>query len=58
MPAGLPEVLVHALCRFDVEAADGGLFHDGKELSTLIGRPTPPLDEMLGPWLPPTTTSA
>jgi NAD(P)H dehydrogenase (quinone) len=40
---GLPEGFAAALASFDVDASQGALFHDGKDLSTLIGRPTTPL---------------
>ncbi|MGI6245658.1 MAG: SDR family oxidoreductase [Pseudochelatococcus sp.] len=41
--AGLPEAFAEAVAAFDVGAAQGGLFHDGRDLSHLIGRPTTPL---------------
>jgi NAD(P)H dehydrogenase (quinone) len=41
--AGLPPVWAEAIASWDAAAADGALFHDGHELSTLIGRPTTPL---------------
>ncbi len=41
--AGLPAGLASALASFDVAAAGGALFDDGKALSRLIGRPTTPL---------------
>ena len=37
---GLPESLAQAIAGFDVAAADGALFDDSRQLSTLIGRPT------------------
>ncbi len=40
---GLPEPMAAAFARYDADAAEGALFHDGRELSTLIGRPTTPL---------------
>jgi len=40
---GLPESLAQAIAGFDVAAADGALFDDSRQLSTLIGRPTTPL---------------
>lgn len=40
---GLPAGLAAAIAGWDVEASKGALFHDGRELSTLIGRPTTPL---------------
>ncbi len=43
LKAGLPEWLAHALARWDAEAARGALFHEGRDLSQLIGRATTPL---------------
>lgn len=40
---GLPEGFAGALASFDVDASKGALFHDGKDLSRLIGRPTTPM---------------
>lgn len=40
---GLPEDFAGALASFDVDASNGALFHDGKDLSRLIGRPTTPM---------------
>lgn len=40
---GLPEPLARSIAGWDADAADGALFHDGRELSRLIGRPTTPL---------------
>lgn len=40
---GLPEGFAGALAGFDVDASNGALFHDGKDLSWLIGRPTTPM---------------
>ncbi|MFD2252299.1 NAD(P)H dehydrogenase (quinone) [Pseudochelatococcus lubricantis] len=40
---GLPEGLAEAIALFDVGASQDGLFDDGHQLSTLIGRPTTPL---------------
>ncbi|MBM1815949.1 SDR family oxidoreductase [Pseudosulfitobacter pseudonitzschiae] len=40
---GLPEGFAGALASFDVDASQGALFHDGRDLSDLIGRPTTPL---------------
>ena len=42
---GLPEGFAAALASFDADAAKGALFHDSKDLSTLIGHPTTPLSE-------------
>lgn len=41
--AGLPAGLAALLADSDAGAAQGALFDDGKQLSTLIGRPTTPL---------------
>ena len=41
--SGLPAAAARAYASFDVGASRGALFHDGHELSTLIGRPTTPL---------------
>lgn len=41
--AGLPEGLAALLADSDAAAAKGALFDDGRQLSTLIGRPTTPL---------------
>lgn len=43
--AGVPEQWAQALPAIDVEVSKGVLFHDGRELSQLIGRPTTPLHE-------------
>ena len=43
--AGVPAPWPEALPALDVEAAKGALFHEGHELSTLIGRPTTPLKD-------------
>lgn len=40
---GLPEPLARAIAALDVGAAQGALFDDSQQLSTLIGRPTTPL---------------
>lgn len=42
---GLPPPLAAAIARWDVDAANGALFDDGRELSRLIGRPTTPLTD-------------
>lgn len=44
---GLPEPLAHLLADSDVGASKGGLFDDSRTLSTLIGRPTAKLSEMV-----------
>lgn len=41
--AGLPAELAGFLAHCDVEASKGALFDEGRQLSTLIGRPTTPL---------------
>lgn len=41
--AGLPAALARAIAGWDVAAAEGALFDDGRQLSALIGRPTTPL---------------
>lgn len=41
--AGLPRPLTEAIAGWDVEASRGALHHSGRELSSLIGRPTTPL---------------
>jgi len=41
--AGLPEQMAHVIAGWDEAIARGALFHDGRELSGLIGRPTTPL---------------
>jgi len=40
---GLPAPLAAILAQSDTGAAEGGLFDDGRQLSSLIGRPTTPL---------------
>jgi NAD(P)H dehydrogenase (quinone) len=40
---GIPEGLARAIAGWDVAAAEGQLFDDSRQLSTLIGRPTTPL---------------
>lgn len=42
---GLPEPLAAMLADSDKCAASGSLFYEGKELSSLIGRPTTPFDQ-------------
>lgn len=44
---GLPEVLAIGLAAWDVDAANGALFDDGRALSKLIGRPTTPLSTVV-----------
>lgn len=38
--AGVPQGFAAALAQFDVDAANGALFDDSRQLSALIGRPT------------------
>jgi NAD(P)H dehydrogenase (quinone) len=40
---GLPEGVAEGLAAWDVDASNGALFDDGRQLSKLIGRPTAPL---------------
>ena len=40
---GLPKVIAEAIAGWDVAASHGALFDEGRQLSTLIGRPTTPL---------------
>lgn len=40
---GLPEGLAAAIAGWDVDASQGALYSDSKDLSALIGRPTTPL---------------
>lgn len=44
---GLPDGFAKAIAGWDTGAAQGALFHDGKDLSTLIGRPTTPLSAVV-----------
>lgn len=44
---GLPEGLAAILADSDVGASKGGLFNDSKALSTLIGRPTTPIEDSI-----------
>ncbi|WP_224981649.1 SDR family oxidoreductase [Geomonas agri] len=44
---GLPEPLAALLADSDSGAAQGGLFDDGHQLRSLIGRPTTPLDAVI-----------
>lgn len=44
---GLPEGFAAILADSDVGASKGGLFNDSKTLSTLIGRPTTPIEESI-----------
>ena len=40
---GLPEAIANAVASWDADASNGALFDGGRQLSTLIGRPTTPL---------------
>jgi NAD(P)H dehydrogenase (quinone) len=44
---GLPRELARAIAGWDAAAAQGALFDDSRQLSTLIGRPTTPLSVSL-----------
>lgn len=44
---GLPEGLATILANSDIGASKGGLFNDSKTLSTLIGRPTTPIEDSI-----------
>ena len=48
---GLPEGLAAAIASWDVGAASGALFDNGKQLSKLIGRPTTPLSQAVAEML-------
>jgi NAD(P)H dehydrogenase (quinone) len=45
--AGLPEGFAAILANSEVGASKGGLFNDSKTLSTLIGRPTTPIEDSI-----------
>ena len=45
--AGLPEGLADLLADSDAGASQGGLFDHSHTLSTLIGRPTTPMSEVV-----------
>ena len=45
--AGLPEPVAALLSDSDAGAAKGGLFDNGHQLSTLIGRPTTPMAQTI-----------
>jgi NAD(P)H dehydrogenase (quinone) len=47
LDAGLPDFLATLLAESDTGASKGGLFDDSKTLSSLIGRPTTPLAELV-----------
>jgi NAD(P)H dehydrogenase (quinone) len=40
---GLPEAVAKAIAGWDIDASNGALFDDSRQLSALIGRPTTPL---------------
>ncbi|TDS11005.1 SDR family oxidoreductase [Sphingobacterium paludis] len=44
---GVPETFAQAIAGWDVSAAKGDLFDDGKALSKLLGRPTTPLADTI-----------
>ncbi|KGE13732.1 SDR family oxidoreductase [Sphingobacterium deserti] len=44
---GVPETFAYAIAGWDVSAAKGDLFDDGKALSKLLGRPTTPLADTI-----------
>ena len=44
---GLPQAVAQSIAGWDVDAAQGALFDDGRQLSTLIGRPTTPLSTVV-----------
>lgn len=44
---GLPDGLAEAIAGWDVAASKGALFEEGRQLSTLIGRPTTPLSDLV-----------
>ncbi|MEO8562701.1 MAG: SDR family oxidoreductase [bacterium] len=45
--AGVPDPLAQAIAGWDVATAHGALFEDGRQLSTLIERPTTPLADVV-----------
>lgn len=49
---GLPAGLAQAIAGWDVDASNGALFDDGRQLSRLIGRPTTPLAASVAAALP------
>ena len=44
---GLPEVFAVGLASWDADASRGALFDDSRQLSTLIGRATTPLSDVV-----------
>lgn len=51
--AGLPEGLAQAIAGWDIAASQSALYDNGKTLSTLIGRPTAPLGDVVARALQP-----
>ncbi len=49
---GLPEVYAESIASWDVDASNGALYEDGKQLSALIGRPTTALATAIAAALP------
>lgn len=49
--AGIPEQMARVLAGWDEAIARGALFHDGRELSGLIGRPTTPMSASVREFL-------
>jgi NAD(P)H dehydrogenase (quinone) len=45
--AGLPDFVAEILANSDTAASKGALFHDGRQLSALIGRPTTSLSKVV-----------
>jgi len=45
--AGLSEGFAAILANSETGASQGGLFSDSKDLSTLIGRPTTPIEDSI-----------
>ncbi|TXM71575.1 SDR family oxidoreductase [Methylobacterium sp. WL12] len=50
--AGIPDAFAEGLAAWDVDASQGALFDDGRQLSRLIGRPTTPLAQAVRDALP------
>jgi NAD(P)H dehydrogenase (quinone) len=42
---GLPEAVAQAIAGWDIDASNGALFDESRQLSALIGRPTTPLSD-------------
>jgi len=49
--AGLPEPIAQMLAGWEVAIAQGAVFDDSHTLSSLIGRPTTPLSDVVRSWL-------